>query len=1328
MKDADPILDAHPQHEAETAAPEALPAEAGEIPQVKGYEITDRLGEGGMGIVWSAIQLGTKRTVAIKFLSTQKLGSSRAKARFVREVELAASLHHPHIARVYDSGLAHGVWYYAMEHIEGVPLDAYVRDNSLSLVDTLGLMEQVCLGMQYAHQRGVIHRDLKPSNILVSADGQAHILDFGLAKDLLHDATTEVTQQGDVSGTPAYMSPEQARGEAAKVDTRTDVYSLGVILYNLLTRKPPHDLSGSYASVVRRIAEEEIIPPRVAMPSLDRDLEAVLLKALALKREGRYAAAGDLAADLKNYLQGEPLKARPATVAYFLSKRLRKHRVPVTAAAVVLVMLSGLAVWSYIRIAYERYRADERATAALAAEEKATRAYREMDVQQQAIVDAWDAALKEHERAEGMTLRADTQQEAAFSSGERAKRAIAYALASAQRVKEASEQQELAAAGEKKALEALRQQEATITSARDAATAAENRAVAIRSLAEREVLERTVSLYDADLSLAAASLGDPTALGRARSYLDKWRYSQPDLRGFEWFQVEKLTHPEALSMRSAGNLLASVSWSRDGKKIAASGSTNPLRIWDAATGRELVSIPLPNGADAPCVAFNADGSMIAAPMGLNLCIFDAVTGARLQALPNHQDSGRCYALAWSPDGKKVAAGDGHSVTGWDAATGKVVFHLAQDDLVLSLAWSPDGQRLVDGNWDGKIHIWNIAGSRIEHTITSGTSAVRAIAWSPDSARVASGDEAGNFHVWNAGTGASITSQSLNVGIHAVAFHPGGIRVAVAMFNNVIELLDARTVQPPLQTIGGHAGAVTSLCWNTQGTALVSGSEDGTVKVWDLKADAADSFFKGHSAGINDAYWRPDGERLLTESNDGTARIWDAHTGKELRQLKITPALRSAVWNPDGKQLATGQTDGSLRVWNAETGAQISYSKSLNDCRIIAWTSDGKLLASAGPDDILIQDSSGTVIAKIATKGMPTRQVAWNPDNSLLACAYGAAIYVYEPHANPKAVVVRGLPGATRAVAWSHDGKRLAIGAGPGLISLWDYENQKEIGRLHGHTLEVRHVEWSPDDSRILSGDGASTRMWDTRTLHEVMITEGCAFATWSPDGTRLAAIRPDATMEVVDVTPAYAAELSSGALPFLNKRLGEKPNDRDLLLARARTFASQGKWQQAADDLTACLKAPGSPQAIAAACWAWPVNPNDTPIDPLLDTNLDPTKAPASATLDPFRGHWFFAPLDQNGYMDLESIANREHHTLFLAARVFSAGVQKTEALFEGQISRCSVNGALAQLPDPSDGLNTRRIPVTLAAGWNSVVLEIPEAGTAQFFRLVVNPAAGSAK
>jgi tetratricopeptide (TPR) repeat protein/predicted Ser/Thr protein kinase len=337
--------------EEENGAPDAAP-------EVEGYEITGRLGHGGMGTVWKAVQLSTHRQVALKFLGRGVFSSEKAHARFQREVELTARLQHPNIGQIFESGLQQGVYYYAMEFVDGVSLDEYVEEHGLSHRQILELMQTVCEAVQHAHERGVIHRDLKPSNILVTEDGQPHVLDFGMAKALLGgDSGAKASTEGEAAGTPGYMSPEQAEGKLDQTDTRTDVYALGAILFLLLTGESPHDLSGTRYEVLRRIAKEEVSRPREINKDIDRELEALLLKALAHDPKDRYSSAGALAQDIENYLTGEPLAARPPTTFYFLRKRIKKYRVPVAIAASILAVLVGTGAFSYVRVVHERTKA-----------------------------------------------------------------------------------------------------------------------------------------------------------------------------------------------------------------------------------------------------------------------------------------------------------------------------------------------------------------------------------------------------------------------------------------------------------------------------------------------------------------------------------------------------------------------------------------------------------------------------------------------------------------------------------------------------------------------------------------------------------------------------------------------------------------------------------------------------------------------------------------------------------------------------------------------------------------------------------------------------------
>lgn len=317
-------------------------------PSLDGYQILGPLGHGGMGFVWRAVQTATQRHVALKVMSSGLAGSDHARARFQREVKLAAALEHPGIARIYDSGLHKGSYFYAMQLVEGEHLDAFARHNMLDHRAAAELVHKICQGIGFAHSHGVIHRDLKPANILVTTQGEPVIVDFGLARGFEESAgSLAVSIEGQAAGTPAYMSPEQAAGRHTDVDRRADVYALGCILYRLVTGRPPHDMSGPAHEVMRRIIEDDVRPPGL-FSSIDPDLEAVLLCACAHDRNARYGSATEMGEDLQRFLNGVPVEARRYTTTEHLKRSAKRNSSRIlryAGAAVLLIVAAGGIFW-----------------------------------------------------------------------------------------------------------------------------------------------------------------------------------------------------------------------------------------------------------------------------------------------------------------------------------------------------------------------------------------------------------------------------------------------------------------------------------------------------------------------------------------------------------------------------------------------------------------------------------------------------------------------------------------------------------------------------------------------------------------------------------------------------------------------------------------------------------------------------------------------------------------------------------------------------------------------------------------------------------------------
>lgn len=359
---------------------------AGPLPQLDGYEIIECVGRGGMGVVYEGYQLSTGRRVAIKFMHDFGRNAEAARRRFEREVDLVARLSHPNIVSLLDSGVNSGRYYYVMEYVEGRPLDQWFLDAGAgrrahptgpgapvgraerrpgaphglpaTIADLLRIFCKVCDAVEFAHQRGVLHRDLKPSNVLVDERGEPRLLDFGLAKAIdpqsgeWRDLT--LSEPGQLIGTLGYMSPEQARGDVKQISVRSDVYSLGALLYELLTGRLPCPLDGPVSQVLERIVEHD--PPALSrfLPTCPKDLNAIVLMALAKEPSRRYATVGELATEIRRHLADEPVVARPPSRGDRLLRWIRRNRAVTAVGGAALLILLVVGVTAAVRIAIEQ--------------------------------------------------------------------------------------------------------------------------------------------------------------------------------------------------------------------------------------------------------------------------------------------------------------------------------------------------------------------------------------------------------------------------------------------------------------------------------------------------------------------------------------------------------------------------------------------------------------------------------------------------------------------------------------------------------------------------------------------------------------------------------------------------------------------------------------------------------------------------------------------------------------------------------------------------------------------------------------------------------------
>jgi len=778
------------------------------------YELLEVIGEGGMGLVYMAEQKEpVKRKVALKIV---KLGmdTRQVVARFEAERQTLALLEHPNIAHVFDAGTTDsGRPYFVMEYVKGRSITRYCDEEKLCIEKRLELFRQVCEGIHHAHQKGIIHRDIKPSNILVSVQDDKpvpKIIDFGIAKAITQPLTekTSYTEQGQLLGTPEYMSPEQAEMAYQDIDTRSDIYSLGVLLYELLAGATPFDAKrlreGGIDHIQQVICEEQPRTPSARLTSLGdkakavaesrrtqiitltrrlhRELEWIPMKAMRKDRSRRYRSASELSDDIQNYLTGTPLIAGPESTVYRARKFVRKHAGSVATASLVLVVIVlGLVASILMGCRAERAREQEAVARAQAEQARDKEAAMRAQVEQ-ALVRAEEAEKADKEKSEELrrSLYVNSIQLAEAKYGEANIRHVRELLESCPNDLRGWEWYRLNHIPDQSRM-TLRGHSGKVLS------------VAFSPDGKRIVSDgrdKTIKIWDA------------------------------------------ATGAELMTLRGHDGWVFSVAFSPDGKRIISRSGDNTIKVWDSATGTELMTLSVVSYWPNP-IAFSPDGKRIISGMGNGtIKVWDAGTGEELMTLHRHKDV--INSVVFSPDGKRIVSGSEDEIIKiWDAATGAELMTLrGHKECVNSVAVSPDGKRIVSCSDDKTIKVWDAATGAELMALRGHGKWVASIAFSPDGKRIFSGSGDNTIKVWDAATGAELmTLRGHGDWVASIAISPDGKRIVSGSGDKTIKVWDA-AIRAEAVTLSGHRNKVSSIAFSPDSKRIVSGSSDRTVKRWD----------------------------------------------------------------------------------------------------------------------------------------------------------------------------------------------------------------------------------------------------------------------------------------------------------------------------------------------------------------------------------------------------------------------------------------------------------------------------------------------------------------